>query len=52
MKKQDIELMVNLIDICASRGGFKGNELATVGGLRERLVTLLREEQIEKGSEA
>ena len=38
---QDIATAVQIIDICSRRGGFEGQELETVGGLRNRLVTFL-----------
>ena len=38
---QDIATSVQVIDICSRRGGFEGQELETVGGLRNRLVTFL-----------
>lgn len=33
----DVITMINLIDICSERGAFKGNELFTIGQLREKL---------------
>ena len=38
---QDIATMVQVIDIVSRRGGFEGNELESVGGLRNRIVTFL-----------
>ena len=38
---QDIATMVQIIDICSKRGGFEGQELEAVGGLRNRIVTFL-----------
>ena len=38
---QDIATMVQIIDICSKRGGFEGQELEAVGGLRNRTVTFL-----------
>lgn len=43
----DMIMMVNLIDACAERGAFKGNELATVGTLREKLADFVRANQPE-----
>lgn len=42
---QDIITMVNIIDACSERGAFKGNELATVGTLREKLAAFVRANQ-------
>ena len=39
---QDIATAVQIIDICSRRGGFEGNELAAVGGLRERFVSFVQ----------
>lgn len=39
---QDLALAVRVIDLAAERGAFKGNDLSTVGGLRDRLATFLR----------
>lgn len=33
----DFVLIVNIIDACSERGAIKGNELATVGALRDKL---------------
>lgn len=41
----DIITMVNLIDICAERGAFKGNELFTVGQLREKFASMVKEKE-------
>ena len=38
---QDIATMVQIIDIVSRRGGFEGQELEAVGGLRNRTVTFL-----------
>ena len=42
---QDIATSVQVIDICSRRGGFEGQELETVGALRNRLVTFLQANQ-------
>jgi len=39
---QDIATMVQIIDICSRRGGFEGQELEAVGGLRNRVVKFLK----------
>lgn len=41
----DIIMMVNIIDACSERGAFKGNELASVGTLRDKLANFVRENQ-------
>lgn len=38
---QDIATMVQIVDICSRRGGFEGQELEAVGGLRNRIVRFL-----------
>jgi len=38
----DFTLVVNIIDVCAERGAFKGNEIAGVGQLREKLVAFVK----------
>jgi len=43
----DIIMMVNIIDACSERGAFKGNELASVGTLRDKLATFVRENKPE-----
>lgn len=39
---QDLLLVVNTIQVLSQRGGFKAEEMSTVGGLYERLVAFLR----------
>lgn len=41
----DMITMVNVIDACTERGAFKGNELITVGTLREKLANFVRANQ-------
>jgi len=48
---QDIATCVQIIDICSRRGGFEGQELETVGGLRNRIVTFLNENAKQAGQE-
>ena len=48
---QDIATSVQIIDICSRRGGFEGQELETVGGLRNRIVTFLNENAKQAGQE-
>ena len=38
---QDLATMVQIIDICSRRGGFEGQELEAVGGLRNRVVAFV-----------
>lgn len=38
----DIVTTVNMIDICTERGAFKGNELMTVGTLREKFAGFVK----------
>ena len=38
---QDIASMVQIIDICSRRGGFEGQELEAVGGVRNRIVAFI-----------
>lgn len=38
----DFVAVVNMIDVCTERGSFKGNELLTVGTLREKMATFVR----------
>jgi len=37
----DMALMVSIIDICSSRGAFKGEEMLEVGQLRSKLVAFV-----------
>lgn len=34
---QDLEAVLKIIDACAERGAFKGNELAAVGNIRDKV---------------
>ena len=47
---QDISTCVQIIDIC-SRGGFEGQELETVGALRNRIVKFLEENAKQSGQD-
>ena len=40
---QDIATVVQMIDVVSRRGGFEGNEMAGVGGLRNKLELFLRQ---------
>lgn len=49
---QDIELVIRIIDICSSRGAFRGEELMTIGQLREKFNDFLKKtEESNKKSE-
>lgn len=41
----DFAAVVNMIDVCAERGAFKGNELIVVGQLRERFAEFVKSKQ-------
>jgi hypothetical protein len=49
---QDMVTTVNIIDVCSERGAFKGNELAVVGQLREKLAAFVRENQPQQTEQA
>ena len=38
----DLQVIVNIIDICTKRGAFEGGELALVGNTREKLVAFVK----------
>ena len=38
----DVQMMVQIIDLCSKRGAFEGVELETVGGLRGRISSFLQ----------
>lgn len=39
---QDFAAMVNIIDVVSQRGAIKGEELESVGGVRNRLVAFIQ----------
>jgi hypothetical protein len=41
----DIASVVQLIDVCSTRGAFRGEELSTVGGLRTKLTEIVKANQ-------
>ena len=49
---QDIATFVQIIDICSKRGGFEGQEMEAVGGLRNRTVAFLNAASAEQGQDA
>ena len=48
---QDIATVVQIIDICSRRGGFEGQELEAVGGVRNRIVTFLNAASAAQGED-
>ena len=49
---QDIATFVQIIDLVSRRGGFEGQELEAVGGLRNRTVAFLNAASEAQGKEA
>ena len=37
----DLSIVVNIIDVCAARGAFKGPEMLEVGQLREKIIAAI-----------
>jgi len=37
----DLQATINLIDVCSKRGAFHGEELSSVGALRDKIKTFL-----------
>ena len=48
---QDISTFVQIIDICSKRGGFEGQEMEAVGGLRNKTVAFLNAASEAQGQE-
>jgi hypothetical protein len=48
----DCAAVINLIDKCAERGAFQGNELLVVGQLREKFAEVIRSTQNEDADNA
>lgn len=46
----DIHTMIQLIDVCASRGAIRGDELILVGNIRSKLKDIVKEPQGELGN--
>lgn len=42
---QDLTIVVSIIDACSERGAFKGNELAVVGQVREKISAFVKQNQ-------
>jgi hypothetical protein len=38
----DLASVVQLIDVCSTRGAFRGEELAMIGGLRTKLAEIVK----------
>ena len=43
LELNDFVVVVNIIDLCVERGSFKGNEIATVGQIREKFAAFIKE---------
>ena len=41
----DIAAVVQLIDVCSTRGAFRGEELASIGGLHTKLAEIVKANQ-------
>ena len=48
----DIIGVVSLIDIVSSRGAFKGQELTTIGTLRDKLALFVEENKVKEETPA
>ncbi len=48
---QDIATFVQIIDICSKRGGFEGQEMEAIGGLRNKTVAFLNAASEKQGQE-
>lgn len=48
----DCAAVINLIDKCAERGAFQGNELLVVGQIREKFANIVRQAQNEDAERA
>jgi len=38
----DIKVCLNIIDICSQRGAFKGEELSSIGQIRDKLDVIVK----------
>lgn len=47
----DFIIAVNIIDVCSQRGAFKGDELASVGQLRNKFVSFIKANTPEETKE-
>ena len=39
----DIKICLNIIDICSQRGAFKGEELSSIGQMRDKLEIIVKQ---------
>ena len=39
----DIKICLNIIDICSQRGAFKGEELSSIGQIRDKLEVIVKQ---------
>lgn len=39
----DIKMCLNIIDICSQRGAFKGDELSSIGQIRDKLEVIVKQ---------
>jgi hypothetical protein len=39
----DIKICLNIIDICSQRGAFKGDELSSIGQIRDKLEGIVKQ---------
>ena len=47
----DFAAMLQVIDVCTTRGGFRGEELSSVGQLRDRVSAFLEFHKPEEAAE-
>jgi hypothetical protein len=38
----DLQMIVNMIDVCTKRGAFEGSELLIVGQIREKVAAVIK----------
>ena len=48
----DLISVVSLIDIVSSRGAFKGQELTTIGTLRDKLALFIEENKVKEDTKS
>ena len=51
MNKELAQTIVNLIDVVAARGAFRGEELMNVGIIRSNLVSVIETPDVEANSD-
>jgi len=52
LEPNEVSLMIQVIDMVSSRGAIRGEELATVGALRNKLAALMDQFQKEQAKVA